>query len=73
MAVWIPDEGSEALRALVRAREAAKQDQMRARHRLSKFLLRSSRCNRTNCSFKQIQSDSPSSGCVVVHPYLTKR
>jgi transposase len=29
------------LRDLVRAREAAKQDQMRARHRLSKFLLRS--------------------------------
>jgi hypothetical protein len=32
---------SEALRDLVRAREAAKQDQLRARHRLSKFLLRS--------------------------------
>ena len=29
-AVWVPDEGSEALRDLVRAREAAKQDQMRA-------------------------------------------
>jgi hypothetical protein len=29
------------LRDLVRTREAAKQDQMRARHRLSKFLLRS--------------------------------
>jgi transposase len=40
-AVWVPDDGSEALRDLVRAREAAKQDQMRARHRLSKFLLRS--------------------------------
>jgi len=40
-AVWVPDEGSEALRDLVRAREAAKQDQLRARHRLSKFLLRS--------------------------------
>jgi len=40
-AVWVPDEGSEALRDLVRAREAAKQDQTRARHRLSKFLLRS--------------------------------
>jgi len=33
--------GSEALRDLVRAREPAKQDQTRARHRLSKFLLRS--------------------------------
>ena len=40
-AVWVPDEGSEALRDLVRAREAAKQDQLRAPHRLSKFLLRS--------------------------------
>jgi transposase len=39
--VWVPDEGSEALRDLVRARESAKQDQLRARHRLSKFLLRS--------------------------------
>src|SRR3984885_9107801 len=40
-AVWVPDEGSEALRDLVRAREAAKQDELRARHRLGKFLLRS--------------------------------
>ena len=40
-AVWVPDAGSEALRDLVRAREAAKQDQLRARHRLGKFLLRS--------------------------------
>jgi transposase len=39
-AVWVPDENSEALRDLVRAREAAKQDQLRARHRLTKFLLR---------------------------------
>jgi transposase len=39
-AVWVPDEGSEALRDLVRARETAKQDQLRARHRLNKFLLR---------------------------------
>ncbi|HVA63211.1 MAG TPA: IS110 family transposase [Terriglobales bacterium] len=39
-AVWVPDAGSEALRDLVRAREAAKQDQLRARHRLSKLLLR---------------------------------
>jgi transposase len=42
-AVWVPDAGAEALRDLVRAREAAKQDQLRARHRLSKFLLRSGR------------------------------
>ena len=38
-AAWVPDEGSEALRDLGRAREAAKQDQLRARHRLGKFLL----------------------------------
>lgn len=38
--VWVPDAASEALRDLVRAREAAKQDELRARHRLSKFLLR---------------------------------
>jgi len=39
-AVWVPDAEHEALRDLVRAREAAKKDQLRARHRLSKFLLR---------------------------------
>jgi transposase len=38
--VWVPDATHEALRDLVRAREAAKKDQLRARHRLSKFLLR---------------------------------
>jgi transposase len=42
-AVWVPDEDSEALRDLVRQREAAKQDQLRARHRLTKFLLRTGR------------------------------
>jgi len=39
-AVWVPDEEQESLRDLVRAREAAKKDQTRARHRLSKLLLR---------------------------------
>lgn len=39
-AVWVPDPEHEALRDLVRARQAAKQDQRRARQRLSKFLLR---------------------------------
>ena len=38
--VWVPDAAHEALRDLVRAREDARQDQHRARHRLSKFLLR---------------------------------
>jgi transposase len=40
-AVWVPDKAHEALRDLVRARESAKQDQHRARQKLSKFLLRS--------------------------------
>ena len=39
-AVWVPDEAHEALRDLIRAREAAKTDQQRARQRLGKFLLR---------------------------------
>jgi len=42
-AVWVPDAAHEALRDLVRAREAAKGDQLRARHRLGKFLLRHGR------------------------------
>jgi transposase len=39
-AVWVPDAAHEALRDLVRAREAAKKDQLRNKRRLSKFLLR---------------------------------
>jgi len=41
--VWVPDPAHEALRDLVRAREAAKKDQLRARHRLIKLLLRAGR------------------------------
>lgn len=41
--IWVPDKAHEALRDLVRARESAKEDQHRARQRLSKFLLRSGR------------------------------
>jgi len=41
--VWVPDAAHEALRDVVRAREAAKRDQLRARHRLQKFLLRQGR------------------------------
>ena len=41
--VWVPDRAHEALRDLVRARLAGKRDQLRARHRLSKFLLRHGR------------------------------
>ena len=40
---WIPTAEQEALRDLVRAREAAVRDHTRARHRLTKFLLRQGR------------------------------
>ena len=39
-AVRVPDAGEEALRDLVRAREAVRVDLMRCRHRVSKLLLR---------------------------------
>ena len=42
-AVAVPSPQQEALRDLVRAREAAKKDQLKARHRLGKFLLRHGR------------------------------
>ena len=38
--VYVPTEDDEALRDLVRAREDAKEDELRAKHQLSKFLLR---------------------------------
>src|ERR1700719_1303121 len=41
--VWVPDAAHEARRDLVRARKAAKKDQLRARHRLGQFLLRHGR------------------------------
>ena len=41
--VWVPDTSHEALRDLVRARLAAKRDQLRHRHRLQKLLLRHGR------------------------------
>jgi transposase len=41
--VWVPEAAHEALRDLVRARLAAKCDQLRARNRLGKFLLRHGR------------------------------
>lgn len=39
-AIWVPSEEQEAVRDLVRAREDAKEDVLRRRHRLGKFLLR---------------------------------
>ncbi|MFB5192718.1 IS110 family transposase [Alicyclobacillus fastidiosus] len=41
--VFVPNEENEALRDLVRAREDAIEDRLRARHQLSKFLLRHER------------------------------
>lgn len=38
--IYVPTPEDEALRDLVRAREDAKEDELRAKHRLSKFLLR---------------------------------
>lgn len=39
-AIWVPDPETEAARDLIRAREDARIDRMRDRHRLSKFCLR---------------------------------
>lgn len=39
--IWVPTPEHEALRNLVRSRADAKADELRAKHRLSKFLLRS--------------------------------
>jgi transposase len=44
VAVFIPDEKTEAIRDLERAREDAKKAERVARHQLSKFLLRHGRC-----------------------------
>lgn len=41
--VWVPDEHTEALRDLERARDAAKRAEKTARHQLGKFLLRQGR------------------------------
>ncbi|WP_404450976.1 IS110 family transposase [Virgibacillus necropolis] len=38
--IYVPTEDDEALRDLVRAREDVKEDELRAKHRLTKFLLR---------------------------------
>jgi transposase len=43
MSVWVPDAAQEALRDLLRTRQAAKKDQLKARHRLGKFLPRHGR------------------------------
>lgn len=47
--IFVPSLEHEALRDLVRAREDARLDRMRARHRLGKFLLRHDRRMPTTC------------------------
>jgi transposase len=47
--IFIPTPEHEALRDLVRAREDARLDRMRARHRLGKFVLRHDRRMPTTC------------------------
>ena len=41
--IWIPSPEQEAVRDLIRVREDARHDRMRARHRIGKFLLRHDR------------------------------
>jgi len=48
--IWVPDQAHEALRDLVRAREAAKYDHHRAKQRLGKFLLRNAKRPPTACA-----------------------
>ncbi|MFT4035778.1 MAG: IS110 family transposase [Patulibacter sp.] len=48
-AVFVPSLEHESLRDLVRAREDARLDRMRARHRLGKFMLRHDRRMPTTC------------------------
>jgi len=48
-AIFVPSPELEALRDLVRAREDARLDRMRARHRLGKFVLRHDRRMPTTC------------------------
>src|SRR5215213_8777964 len=48
-AIFVPSPELEALRDLVRAREDARLDRMRARHRLGKFVLRHDRRMPTQC------------------------
>lgn len=52
-AVCAPSESQEAVRDLCRCREAAREDLMRARHRLSKMLLRRGRVYRAGKNWTQ--------------------
>jgi transposase len=69
-AITVPTEDQEAVRDLVRAREAARRARTDARHRLTKFLLRNGHrhhaCNWTHQFWKWVNSVS------FAHPALTK-
>jgi len=68
--ITVPTEDQEAVRDLVRAREAARRARTDARHRLTKFLLRHGHrhhaCNWTGQFWKWVN------GVVFTHPALTK-
>lgn len=75
--VWVPDEQSEAMRDLTRAREDAKYAQSRARQRLQSFLLRQGRryagrsaWTRAHLSWIRQQSFAHPSQQVCVEEYL---
>jgi transposase len=69
--VWVPDPAHEALRDLVRAREAAKKDQLRARNRLTKFLLRAGR--RPSDGIKPWTSDYREWLCTLVFEHAARQ
>jgi len=60
--IHVPDEACEAMRDLLRSREDAKRAQLRARHQLSKFLLRHGRrwpkCNWTGLHIEWIEKQA---------------
>lgn len=68
--IAVPTEDQEAVRDLVRAREAARRARTDARHRLTKFLLRHGHrhhaCNWTHQFWKWVN------GVTFTHPALTK-
>jgi transposase len=75
--VRVPDPAEEAARDLVRAREAARGDLMRARHRLSKLLLRHGRVydgsawtTRHDAWLRRQRLDQPPLRVAYEHAYL---
>ncbi|MGH3810150.1 MAG: IS110 family transposase [Pseudonocardiaceae bacterium] len=75
--VWVPDEQTEAMRDLTRAREDAKYAQTRCRQRLNSFLLRhgriftgKSRWTRTHLEWVRRQSFQHASQQVCLDEYL---